>query len=138
MTLRRTFAIATINLASLTAYGHPGPAPSSDSRPAVLAFAGPTTDSPPARPRPVVAPIVVQRVPEATLRDLTQMVAVRDWMRRQIVSQARNIPEDRYQRLVRPKLVRQLRAIGLGAQDVKHVLDDVDYSRGLQGHHRVK
>jgi hypothetical protein len=135
MTLRGTFAIGAINLVSLAACAHPAPVLSSDSGSTMLAFAGPRSDTPGARPRPVATPVVVERVPQSTLRDMTRMVAVRDWMRRQIVNQARNIPEDRYQRLVRPQLERQLRAVGLAEKDIAYILEDVDYSRGLQGHH---
>jgi hypothetical protein len=137
MTLRTTLAIHTVNLALLAACSHTTSGLSTESGPGLLALAGPTSDiteSPAPAPIPAV---VVERVPEATLRDLSKMVAVREWMRRQIVSQARSIPEPRYQGLVRPQVRRQLQALGLADQDVEYILRDVDYSRGLQGHHRA-
>ena len=138
MTLRRSLTVGAINLVSFAACAHPTPVLSSDSGSALIAFAGPTTDIPQTRPRAARPPVVVERVPEATLRDSAKLVALRDWMRQQIVSQARNIPEDRYQTVVRPQVRRQLRAIGLADRDVDYILQDVDYTRGLQGLHRTR
>jgi hypothetical protein len=78
------------------------------------------------------------RVPEETLRDPARLMEARQWVRRQIVIQARAIPEDRYQRRVRPRLVRQLGDSGFAAEDVQAILADVDYSRRLQGHRELR
>jgi hypothetical protein len=138
MTIRNTLAIGALNLVSLAACSHTTPGLSSDSGSTLIAYAGATTDIPGARPPAVRPAVVVERVPEATLRDLTKMVEVRDWMRRQIVNQTRNVPEERYQRLVRPQVKRQLRAIGLDDRDITYILQEVDYTRGLQGHHQAR
>jgi len=138
MTLRTTLAIHAIYLASLAACTHTNAGLSAESGPGLIALGGPTSDVPEARPLEPIPAVTVERVPEATLRDLAKMVAVREWMRRQIVNQARNIPEPRYQRLVRPQVKRQLQALGLADKDVEFILGDVDYSRGLQGHHRTR
>ena len=137
MTLRTTFVIHAINLAALAACTHTTSGLSSESGSGLLALAGPTSDVPESASPTSIPAVVVERVPEATLRDLSKMVAVREWMRRQIVNQARSIPEPRYQRLVRPQVKLQLQALGLADQDVDYILRDVDYSRGLQGHHRT-
>ena len=101
----------------------------SESLPPLIASAGLPSDTPasPAARKQVV--ITVDRISEETLRDPMKVVYLRPWIERQIVLQTRTISEERYQRMVRPRLAHHLEASGLTRVDVDHILHNVDYVR---------
>jgi hypothetical protein len=101
-------------------------------RPAALvAYARPATDVVLAERTPTRTIIEVERIPAAILGDATRLLALRLSMERQIGTQAKGIPEERYQRMVRPRLARELRSAGLGQVEVDGILRGVDYHRSL-------
>jgi hypothetical protein len=122
-------AIGLFSLSSLAACGGTMSEMPSDESSTLIAYARPATDLSEARPAPAKLVLYVEPIPAETLRDPQQLASTRQWMVRQIVVQCRKFPEDRYQRLVRPQLARQLVAAGLAPQDARYVLRDVDYSR---------
>jgi hypothetical protein len=128
MTLRYFLSVGAV-LVCTVGCGGAGRALRSESLPPLIAYARPLSDVPasPAARREVV--ITVERISEDTLRDPMKVVDLRQWIVRQIVLQARNIPEERYQRLVRPRLAHHLEASGLTRADVGHILQNVDYVR---------
>ena len=68
-------------------------------------------------------------VPERVLRSPTERLQFMEQMRRQILYKTRRIPDDRYARVVRPDLRRQLLAMGLDQRDADVILTDVDHAR---------
>jgi hypothetical protein len=96
--------------------------------PTLVAYAGAGTDL-------VVAEkavtIHVERIPASILGDPARILALRLSMERQIETQTKDISEGRYQRLVRPRLARELLAAGLAPADVDGILRGVDYHRSL-------
>lgn len=75
----------------------------------------------------------VIKVPEDVLRTPAELMMLMQQVRAQIVYKTIAIPESHYEAVIRPSLVRQLRAAGFAQDDVEQILSDVDYSRGLQG-----
>src|SRR5437762_8662367 len=84
-------------------------------QPTLLAYAGPIGKAPVAGGGPTTAVIRVERIPQEILRDPARMVSVRLWMERQIATQTRDIPEPRYQRVIRPGLAHELAVSGLSS-----------------------
>lgn len=69
---------------------------------------------------------------EELRRDPMKRLALMENMHRQIVYKTRDVPEDRFQMVVRPQLAQQLEGMGLDAGDAERVLRDADYTRGLR------
>ena len=83
-----------------------------------------------ARPARAAPPIPAEyRIQDWVLRDPDALRARMEHLRRQILAQTRSAEEVRY-RLLRPKLARQLAALGLLPEDAEAILADVDAARG--------
>jgi hypothetical protein len=131
MTSRRYgLMFAAMNLAALAGCGESRTAARGEPV-TLMAEGGTTSDVAPALPAQDGPRVAVQCVSEALLRDPMRMQAVTVWLERQIGFQVKHIPEDRYQRLVRPLLRRELGAAGLSSSEVDDILRDADYRRSL-------
>jgi hypothetical protein len=123
MIVRDVLGFAALSMVSLLGCAGPG----SSNRGALMAYSHPPGDPPPAaRGR-----IEVEPISEGILRDPARMVELRLWIERQIGVQTADIPQERYQRDVRPRLARALRSSGLLPVDVDQILRGVDYHRSL-------
>jgi hypothetical protein len=129
--IRCILVVGALNLAAGVGCGGARSGTRTDATPGLLAYGRAGSDVAGARPARANAVIRVDRVPEEIRRDPMKVVALRRWMMEQIAAQARDIPEERYQRLVRPGLRRAMREAGLSPDDVDYILRDVDYHRGL-------
>jgi hypothetical protein len=70
-----------------------------------------------------------RRLPEHVLRDPVQCQAAIQATIMEIVRKTRQVPNDRYQRMVRPQLQRQLDEAGFSRQISEFILADVDQTR---------
>ena len=82
-------------------------------------------------PGKVSAPAAQDGRAQEVRRDPLRRMDLMENMHRQIVYKTRTVPEDRYKRVVRPRLAMQLMEKGLDAGDAERVLRDVDYTRQL-------
>jgi hypothetical protein len=84
--------------------------------------------------RPIAtAPVPgARRVPEEVLADPAERMRFMERMRVQILHRTRRVSPADYQRVVRPGLERQLRAMGLLEDEVELILADVERSRAVQ------
>ncbi len=69
------------------------------------------------------------KIPAEVLQDPAERMRFRERMRVQILQRTRYVSAADYQRVVRPGLARQLRAMGLPGEDADLILADVDGSR---------
>jgi hypothetical protein len=124
MTVRCVLALSVLS----SVVGCGSTRPESRSGPSqLLAYSRPASDLGVERP---TIEIAVERIPEQVLRDPTRVLSLRLFLARQLEFRTREVPEERYQRLVRPHLAHQLRAAGLSQVDADLVLGDVDAHRG--------
>jgi hypothetical protein len=73
-----------------------------------------------------------RRAPEEVLADPAERMRFMERMRVQILHRTRRVSPADYQRVVRPGLERQLRAMGLLEDEVELILADVERSRAVQ------
>jgi hypothetical protein len=130
-TTRCILALAVVNLVPSVGCGGARSQTRGDYPPALIAYARPVSDVPVAPAGRGNTVVKVEPVPQEVLRDPIKLMTLKRWVAMQIDVQARNLPEDRYQRLVRPRLAHELRTAGLSPLDVDYILRDVDYHRSL-------
>jgi hypothetical protein len=122
-------ALALLPALALGACSGPRLAGRSDRPAHTLAAVPAASDVPGARERPARPQGNRPGISEETLRDPAQRQAIIQRIVMQLVRATRDVPADRYQREVRPRLDRQLREAGFAQDDVDFILADVDGSR---------
>jgi hypothetical protein len=82
-----------------------------------------------------IQPIAVPeryRVPPDILRDPEERMSLMQQLRRVIVAKTRQVSDDDYRSIVRPRVGRELFGAGFSPSDVQYLLADVDYARSLR------